>query len=360
MNICEELLPLPCVYKRLAAEKRPVLLYGMGNGAEKIYSVLSDKGIKISGVFASEGFVRGQSFLGYRVMSLEEAEAVFGDFAAVLCFALEGDKTRILAYIKQRHTLYSPNLPVYGEGMLDREYILSQSKKIQRLYDCLADNLSKELFVSLLKYNITGETDYLTENKSGYFYPKGFFMHNKRHIDVGAYNGDTVIEYTALNPFYSDVVAFEPDIINYKKLKNNTAHLRDVICEKAAVCDREGNAGFYAKGSRSSALQTESEGIRTVTIDGYCSQRTVNATGAEVGSIKIDAEGADREVLQGAVNVIYRNRPDIMAALYHRASDLIDLPLLIRSYDYKYKLYLRKKEYVPAWDVFLLAASPKL
>jgi hypothetical protein len=86
----------------------------------------------------------------------------------------------------------------------------------------------------------------------------------------------------------------------------------------------------------------------------------VNATGAEVGSIKIDAEGADREVLQGAVNVIYRNRPDIMAALYHRASDLIDLPLLIRSYDYKYKLYLRKKEYVPAWDVFLLAASPKL
>ena len=76
-----------------------------------------------------------------------------------------------------------------------------------------------------------------------------------------------------------------------------------------------------------------------------------------MGSIKIDAEGADRQVLQGAVNTIYNNSPDIMVALYHRAEDFIDLPLLIRSYDYRYKLYLRKKDYIPVWDIFLLASK---
>lgn len=360
MNIVEILSTLPCLYERLLTEKRPILLYGMGDGAEKIYAVLKNKGITVHGVFASEGFVRGQSFLGFTVMSLLEAEKKYGDFIVVLCFALEGEKASILAPIIKKHTVYSPNVPVYGEGIFDKEYIFPQIDKVQRLYDCLADKLSKELFLSLLKYNITGEMDYLYENKDTFIYPHNFFKHDKRHIDVGAYDGDTVLEFTSFNNEYSDIVAFEPDIVNYKKLVKNTAKINKVICENAAVTDRDNFGSFIGKGSRASYVDIVAKGeTRIVCIDNYCNQRNINDNGTPVGSIKIDAEGADRQVLGGAANTIYKNCPNIMVALYHRVGDMIDLPLLIKNYNYKYKLYLRKKEYVPAWDVFLLAVNVK-
>jgi FkbM family methyltransferase len=328
----------------------------MGDGAEKIYGELNKRGTKIQGVFASEGFVRGQSFLGYKVMSLSEAEEEYGGFTAVLCFALEGKKAEILKPIKEKHIMYSPNIPVYGGGVCDKEYIFKNIDKIQRLYDCLADELSKEILLSVLKYNITGETEYLSCGENAFSIPESFYMHNKRHIDVGAFDGDTALEYTGYNKNYSDIVAFEPDKINYKKLIGNTSGIRNIICENAAVSDRDGLINVEGKGNRGSFISEGTEGdIKTVSIDTYCRQRNINECGIEVGSIKIDAEGMDRQVLQGAVNVIYRNRPDIMAAVYHRAGDMFDIPLLLRSYDYKYRLYLRKKDYVPAWDIFVLA-----
>ena len=63
----------------------------------------------------------------------------------------------------------------------------------------------------------------------------------------------------------------------------------------------------------------------------------------------------DEEVIYGAVNTIYVCKPHISVALYHRAQDYIEIPLLLRKHNPKYKFYLRKKEYIPAWDVFLYA-----
>ena len=356
MDIAEILSPLPCMYEALVNEKRPVLLYGMGDGAEKIFAALTKRGIAVSGVFASEGFVRGQRFLGFPVMSLAEAEDRHGDFVAVLCFALEGEKAGILRFIKEKHTLFSPNLPVYGKGIYNKESIFSDIDRIKRLHGCLADEASKALLLSLLKYNITGNIDYLFESEERFSPPPGFFIHLKRHIDVGAYDGDTVLEYAEYNKSYSDIVAFEPDRRNYGRLIKNTSHIAKIICENVAVSDYTGESGFLGKGGRAAALSAVAgKEVKTVSIDNYCGQQTISGGTIPVGSIKIDAEGEDKKVLQGAVNTLYVHNPDIMVALYHRAGDIVDIPLLVRNYDYKYKLYLRKKAYVPAWDVFLLA-----
>ena len=75
MNIIEEILRLPDMTGVIKARKRPVLLYGMGNGAELTDAYLRSRGIIPDGVFASDGFVRGQSFMGKRVLSVAEAGA---------------------------------------------------------------------------------------------------------------------------------------------------------------------------------------------------------------------------------------------------------------------------------------------
>ena len=75
------------------------------------------------------------------------------------------------------------------------------------------------------------------------------------------------------------------------------------------------------------------------------------AVNTAVSCIKIDAEGDEREVLAGASETIWKNRPSLNVSLYHRAGDLWKLPLLLHRMDGKYKLYIRKKEYVPMWDI---------
>ena len=63
----------PDLWERLENESRDILLYGMGNGADKILAVLSRRGIPVAGIFASDGFVRGHSFHGMPVRSFSWA-----------------------------------------------------------------------------------------------------------------------------------------------------------------------------------------------------------------------------------------------------------------------------------------------
>ena len=68
------------LWERLQSETRPVVLYGMGNGAQKAFDECRRRGIEVSGVFATDEFVRGQNFLGYRVEKLAEVESRLDDW----------------------------------------------------------------------------------------------------------------------------------------------------------------------------------------------------------------------------------------------------------------------------------------
>ena len=67
-------------WEKLKAETRPIFIYGMGDGAEKIMRVFQEKGIPFAGIFASDDFVRGHSFAGHKVRKLSEIEAAVDDF----------------------------------------------------------------------------------------------------------------------------------------------------------------------------------------------------------------------------------------------------------------------------------------
>ena len=76
------------VWDRLKKENRPIVLYGMGDGADKILKVFESYGIKASGVFASDEFVRGHDFAGFPVRTLAQTIEVFGEnIVIVISFA---------------------------------------------------------------------------------------------------------------------------------------------------------------------------------------------------------------------------------------------------------------------------------
>ena len=65
---------------------KPIVLYGMGSGADKIIRELDERDIRISGIFASDEFVRGHSFHGFKVKKYSEIKEEFGEVLVLVCF----------------------------------------------------------------------------------------------------------------------------------------------------------------------------------------------------------------------------------------------------------------------------------
>ena len=75
MQIChhvDEIAVERDMWQTLASANKPIVMYGMGNGADKILAVFAKYGIEVADFFASDGFVRHQLFHGKTVMSYAE------------------------------------------------------------------------------------------------------------------------------------------------------------------------------------------------------------------------------------------------------------------------------------------------
>lgn len=76
------------------------------------------------------------------------------------------------------------------------------------------------------------------------------------------------------------------------------------------------------------------------------------------GFIKMDVEGAERQALTGAREIIRRNRPVLAVSAYHLWDDLFVLPLLIKEIaGDDYKVYLRHHG-IAAEELVIYAIPP--
>ena len=54
------------LWEYIKTAERPVVLYGTGDGADKVLARLAEIGIPVSGIFASDEFIRDRSFTVFR------------------------------------------------------------------------------------------------------------------------------------------------------------------------------------------------------------------------------------------------------------------------------------------------------
>ena len=71
---------LTSVWDLLKNTDKPIILYGMGDGADKVLREFDKLNIKPSGVMASDDFARYQQFHGFTVEKLSDIESCFDDF----------------------------------------------------------------------------------------------------------------------------------------------------------------------------------------------------------------------------------------------------------------------------------------
>ncbi len=343
------------VWDTISSSQKPIVVYGMGNGADKLISRFEKYNITISDFFASDGFVRGHHFHGMIVKSFSEIKETYEDFIIVLSFASNREEVlTMLEEIDRGYEMYVPDMPVAGDEYFDREFYNAHYDEILSAYNSLDDDISRHIFAAVINYKLTGKMSYLMD---AYVSKDELYRELNRTpiirmIDAGAYNGDTVREAEQYFDGLGEVIAIEPDPRNFKKLQkyaeNSAVTVRPI---NAAVWDRVGEGELMSAGNRNSSISSTSSYKYK---DTDVSLISIDSLSTNVDFIKYDVEGAEFFALKGSSSTIERCHPAMLVSVYHRSSDIFEIiNYLKREYPF-YKMFLRRLRCVPAWEIDLL------
>lgn len=336
----------------------PILIYGMGNGADKIINVFEKYGIEYKDVFASDGFVRGHSYRGKTVLSYSQACEKYGkDFIIVVSFGSKlPDVINRIYDLEKEHLVFCPDVPVCDGELFNKEFFELHIDELFFARSLLFDDISKQVFDDIIRFKLTGKPYYLRSTAFNETEECKILHYNfyKSYADLGAYNGDTIKKYLSLCPNLKTIHAFEPDGRNFRKLSEYCSDLFNVETNlfNNAVCEIDKILTFSSSGNRnSSGASKGSFQHKTVDIQG----KALDSVIGKVDFIKYDVEGLEYEALLGSKNTIQNCQPDLLVSMYHKSEDMYKLPTLVNQLNCNYKLFLRRLPYIPAWDMNLYA-----
>lgn len=244
---------------------------------------------------------------------------------------------------------------------------LDYIKEFNEVQEMLADQLSKDHFKSTIfsrhvskdKYNNNRSYPKLTLNDSYMPFDLPKYKQPLHMIDCGAYNGCTIERFIKSDYKIKFLMAFEPDEKNYTELlknakKNKCWGIKDIYLVPNGIWSKNCKIKFLEENSTGSRIdETGEKEIECVSLDETV-QHDFNPN-----IIKFDTEGAEIEALKGGEQLIKKHRPNLLVSIYHKASHLYEIPLLIKSWDLGYKFYIRSHEY-NTFGVVLYCLNPDL
>jgi len=329
--------------------KRPIVLYGTGNAAERVIDLLDRHGARVSGCMASDGFVRSRSFRNYRVLSFEEALHIFGE-EMVVVLGFGSHDPAVIANIRRiasRCDFYAPDILLSPEGeVFDTEYYEKHLKDIEGALSLLADDESRRVFSKEIEYRLSARIEPLLECESSDednwrlldIGPDEAFM------DLGAYNGDTIRRFLSFTTTYEHIYAVEPERRNFRRLESYAGTLSNCETYNIGISDRREEGHFLQKRGRgSNAAALSGERLQFDSIDNILSGRRASI-------LKFDIEGNEAKGLRGAEYTIRTYRPRMVLSAYHRIDDFWVLPAIIASMRDDYRFYMRHSPCLPAWE----------
>lgn len=151
-------------------------------------------------------------------------------------------------------------------------------------------------------------------------------------IDAGCFDGRDCIRFmeSSLN-HNTSIYAFEPDQANYQNCKKALNDYKTVKVYNLGLSDLNKEEVFLSdKGEKARITSEGNCSINLDTIDRLMGDK-------QVGIIKMDIEGSEREALEGAREHIASDKPNMMISIYHKIEDAIEIPKLLLEVYPEYK-----------------------
>ena len=340
-------------------QPRPLVLVGAGRLGRRVGQCLLGLGATIAAYADNDSMRQGTSLHGVQVLSLPEVAELFGADALFVVTIWNGEHQFIKTYeqltslgcrdvvswVPVAWAAGSDLLPQYAAGfptatLAAKEVILAE-------FGSWSDARSADAYVNQIAWRLSGDFADLDEPAIDLYFPSDLVRTRPGEVfvDLGAFDGDTVIDFVHRYPDFGVVHAFEPDGENFRALSRTVAGLPIDVLDRIhtyqlATGHQGGWAAFAAGGGASSSMVPAGIGTRRTTRVRVVRLDDVLGT-EEVSFVKMDIEGAEEATLLGAADTIRTKRPILAISAYHRQSDVWELPKLIRSLAKDYSLYLR-------------------
>lgn len=228
--------------------------------------------------------------------------------------------------------------------------LLTIKDKMLAATGILADERSKEIMFTLVKNWFDFDVDaagYEGIFTNDQYYPTDIIQLSGREafVDVGAYNGDTALDFIKkTNNQFDSIFAFELDKKNFKEMESAVDKLAAPVKSKIklynfGLLDEEKEV-FYETGG--SGMQSTFINVINAASDCGKTVRLNNILKNEkVTFIKMDIEGSEVKALSGAEEIIKKQKPKLAICVYHKPEHLWEVPLYIKKIVPEYKIYIR-------------------
>jgi len=149
------------------------------------------------------------------------------------------------------------------------------------------------------------------------YYKEGFSPQDGQTVfDCGSCSGDTALAFSAQYQ-NSKIYTFECDNNLFELVKKNIQinELQNVYPQKCFLSRETGEMEIGGKIEK------------TLSIDDFVKENNLT----DIGLIKFDIEGAELEALKGSINTIKEQKPILMVPIYHRDSDIYEIPQFLHA-----------------------------
>jgi FkbM family methyltransferase len=235
--------------------------------------------------------------------------------------------------------------------------ILEERDVVRQAFSWFADETSRREYVSQIRWRLWADFAGLASpDQQEQYFPEDVFQLNGHEVfaDCGAFDGDSIEAFVRRKgQSFDQIVALEPDPINFQKMSDRVARYSDDVrrkirLEQLGAADFNGTLRFDADGSLSSAANPNGS------LEINCVKLDELLQGVSPTYLKMDIEGAEPDALRGAVQTITNAAPVLAISAYHKPNHLWRIPELIKSLRADYQLYLRPHN-EECWDTVCYA-----
>jgi len=327
----------------LARAPRAVI-FGATAGAPEVEALLGDLGVEFVAFADNSAAKQARPFRGKPVLPAEAAVRAARDGAAiVIASAHQRAIAEQLLGLGAPQALVFPFVSRMFAGHFGEEAIARDREPVSLLRARLADAESRAYLDALLAFRLTMDPLALRPN------PKltGFYAYSGCAprpggliVDAGAYDGDSAFAFLDRLGGHARVLACEPFAANRAQLEENKARHRfgaAVTVLPLALGAAPGETILSGAGDgadpRARGAGSGAARVMVETVDRLCSDDRCDF-------LKVDVEGADLDVLEGARRTLALDAPSLAVASYHRADHLWRVPALIDRTGPGWRLHL--------------------
>jgi FkbM family methyltransferase len=164
-------------------------------------------------------------------------------------------------------------------------------------------------------------------------------------IDGGGFVGDSALGFAEYGP--RAIYTFEanpetmPILQDFVAANDKRGVVHPIHCALgktngeiliATMCGGDGSSSTVVK----SKPENRTYKVPMVTIDEF-----VKANNLNLGLIKLDVEGAESDVIEGAIETIKRDKPLLLISIYHTAKDFFEIKPKLEALNLGYKFMIR-------------------